>query len=244
MNTYNLTNSDKIQEEHIIRQILHNNGYKHTGPLDTKKTIKPKPQQNNNKWAKFTYTGKETRFITKILKDSPIKIAYTTSNTLSKLLSASPAHNHTHDHYNNSGVYRLTCPDCGMKYVGQTGRPFRVRFQEHFRDYKYNNNKSKFATHLLENNHSIGPINDIMEIVHITTKGKIMDTIEKYHIYNETYHNNQINDKNTIKPNAIFEVLVRQPPERRHTPTLASPTQPVIHRPHNLTDLGQHSRTT
>jgi hypothetical protein len=83
-----------------------------------------------------------------------------------------------------------------------------------------------------------------MEIVDITTKGKIMDTIEKYHIYYETYHSNQINDKNTIKPNAIFEVLVRQPPDRRHNPTLASPTQPVIHQPHDLTDLGGHRHTT
>ena len=48
-----------------------------------------------------------------------------------------------------------------MKYVGQTGRPFRVRFQEHFRDYKNANNKSKFAQHLLEHSHSIGPIENM-----------------------------------------------------------------------------------
>jgi len=48
-----------------------------------------------------------------------------------------------------------------MKYVGQTDRPFHVRFQEHFRDYKYANNKSKFAQHLLDNRHSIGPIENI-----------------------------------------------------------------------------------
>jgi hypothetical protein len=63
-----------------------------------------------------------------------------------------------------------------MKYIGQTGRPFHVRFQEHFRDFKHNNNKSKFAMHLLENKHSIGHINDIMKVLFTTTKGKLMDT--------------------------------------------------------------------
>jgi phosphopentomutase len=109
-----------------------------------------------------------------------------------------------------------------MKYVGQTGRPFHVRFQEHFRDFKYNNKKSKFATHLLENNHSIGHINDIMQVLYTTTKVKLMDTMEKFHIYNETRKNNQINEKNTVKPNAIFDVLVRELPDRAplqdHTP--------------------------
>jgi hypothetical protein len=111
-----------------------------------------------------------------------------------------------------------------MKYVGQTGRPFHARFQEHFRDFKYNNSKSKFATHLIENNHSIGPINDIMEILYTTTKGRLMDTIEKFHIYDETRKNNQINDKNTVRPNAIFDVIVRELPDRAHPPNQAPPT--------------------
>jgi len=32
-----------------------------------------------------------------------------------------------------------------------------------------------------------GPLEYIMDIVHITTKGKMMDTLERYHIYRETY---------------------------------------------------------
>jgi len=35
-----------------------------------------------------------------------------------------------------------------MKYIGQRGRPFKVRFQEHFRDLKYGSGKSRFAQHL------------------------------------------------------------------------------------------------
>jgi hypothetical protein len=78
-------------------------------------------------------------------------------------------------------VYQLACTNCENKYTGQTGRPFKVRFQQHLRDFKYRNNWSKFTQHLLENKHEIGPMENIMHIIHITNKGKMMDT-EKFHV--------------------------------------------------------------
>jgi hypothetical protein len=77
-------------------------------------------------------------------------------------------------------------------------------FQEHFRDYKYGNGKSRFAAHLLENKHSIGPIDNIMETLHTTGKGRMMDTLERFYIFRETKINNQINDRLSIKPNIIL----------------------------------------
>jgi hypothetical protein len=53
-----------------------------------------------------------------------------------------------------------------------------------------------------------------MDIINITSKGKIMETIKKYYIYKETKLNKQINDKRTVQPNIIFETLVRQDPHR------------------------------
>ena len=95
-----------------------------------------------------------------------------------------------------------------MKHTGQTGRPFKVRFQEHVRDFKYNNNRSKFAQHLIQNKHAIGKMKDIMEVVHVTKKGKILDTLEGFHIYKETKAGNQSNDRITVRENAIFETMV------------------------------------
>jgi hypothetical protein len=70
--------------------------------------------------------------------------------------------------------------------MGRIGRPFYTNFQEHFLDYKYGSGKSKFAQHLLDNKHSVGPMDNIMSILHITKKGKMMDTLERFYIYNET----------------------------------------------------------
>jgi hypothetical protein len=58
---------------------------------------------------------------------------------------------------------------------------------------------------------------DIMDIVHITNKGKMMDTLERYYIYEETISNNQINDKLTVKPNTIFKTLIHEAPHRGHS---------------------------
>jgi len=64
--------------------------------------------------------------------------------------------------------------------------------------------------HLLENRHSIGHTDDIiMEILYITNKGRLMDTIEKYYIYKETKNCNQINDKNTVKQNKIYYAVIQ-----------------------------------
>jgi hypothetical protein len=113
-----------------------------------------------------------------------------------------------------------------MKHIGQTDWSFKTRFQEHLRDFKYNNRKSKFAQHLLDKQHSMDRMENTIDIIRITSKGKIMDTIEKYYIYRETKLNKQINDKLTVQPNIIFETLVRQDPHgglcNAHNPQLGN----------------------
>jgi len=44
-----------------------------------------------------------------------------------------------------------------------------------------------------------------------------MDTMERYYIYKETHMNNQINDKNTVKPNIIFDTIVHENASRART---------------------------
>jgi len=60
-----------------------------------------------------------------------------------------------------------------------------MRFQEHMRDFQYNNNRSKFAQHLIDNKRAIGNMETIMEVVHVIKKGKMLDTLEGFHIYKE-----------------------------------------------------------
>jgi len=60
---------------------------------------------------------------------------------------------------------------------------------------------------------------DIMEVFHVKKKGKMLDTLEGFHIYEykETKAGNQINDKLAVRENAIFETIVQEDPYRGST---------------------------
>ena len=63
------------------------------------------------------YFGKETAYITKIFKHTNIKLAYCTNNTIQENLTPKT---HNHEKFSATGVYKLTCPDCGKTYIGET----------------------------------------------------------------------------------------------------------------------------
>jgi hypothetical protein len=55
---------------------------------------------------------------------------------------------------------------------------------------------------------------NIMNTIHITDKGRLMGTLEKFYIFHEMRLNNQINDKLAVKPNIIFGTTVQKDPHR------------------------------
>ena len=56
-----------------------------------------------------------------------------------------------------------------------------------------------------------------------------MDTLEKFHIYAETRNNNHIIDKNTVKHNAIFDVVCSHNPTRNtYSTTPSKPGTPAV----------------
>jgi hypothetical protein len=217
MVSYQLAPENMQREHETILQILNNNKYDTSilETLDTKK--KHKHTEDKTKWVKFTYVGRETRAITKIFKNTNVKVTFGTNNTVGNLLTT--IHEHNRSKYENNGIYQLTCTICNKKYTGQTRRQFRICFQEHFQDFKYGNGKSRFAPHLLENKQSIGQVDNIMETLHTMGKGRMMDTLERFYIFWETKINNQITDRLTIKPNIIFETIVEKDPHRGLTAT-------------------------
>ena len=81
---------------------------------------------------------------------------------------------------------------------------------------------SKFAQHLLDEGHKFGPIENIMDIIHFAKKGRMLDALQRFYIYEVTHKGIQINDKLTVQKNRIFETLVRHHTRRGH-----HQTQPV-----------------
>jgi hypothetical protein len=59
---------------------------------------------------------------------------------------------------------------------------------------------------------------DITEILHITKNGSMMNTLERFRIYNVTRLDIQISDKYTVKYNAVFDTIIHKNSNRGHSP--------------------------
>ena len=81
---------------------------------------------------------------------------------------------------------------------------------------------SKFTQHLADNKHAIGPVGNIIEVVHVINKGKLMDTLQCFHIYKETKAAKQINNRLKAKDNAIFQTIIQEDPYKGRS----APSQP------------------
>jgi hypothetical protein len=69
-----------------------------------------------------------------------------------------------------------------------------MRYKEHNTAFHNNNNKSRFVKHPIEEAHSFGPMNSIINVVHCHRKGAHLHTIERFHIHAESAANNCLND--------------------------------------------------
>jgi len=83
--------------------------------------------KNNKKWATFTYHSSKVRKITNLFKQTDIKIAFKSTNTLQQLTKPK-THNTMQDH-DKSGIYKLICKTCNKAYIGQTSRNLTFRFR-------------------------------------------------------------------------------------------------------------------
>lgn len=85
LHTYPMKKNERNTEMNIIKHILQQNRYQVNNPLKHKSnkgntTLQYNKQQG--KWAALTYFGKEIRKVATIFKDSNIKIAYISINTI------------------------------------------------------------------------------------------------------------------------------------------------------------------
>ena len=87
-----------------------------------------------------------------------------------------------------------------IKYVGQTRRSVLIKYETHFRDFKYTKTILNFAQHVLDYGHCIGRTQNIMEILHTVTKRRVMNTLKTFYIFNIT-RSYQINDECVTKSN-------------------------------------------
>ena len=56
---------------------------------------------------------------------------------------------------------------------------------------------------------SFDTMENVMEVIRFANKGRMMDAIEKFYIYDATRKGTQINDRLTVQRNPIFEAILK-----------------------------------
>jgi len=132
-----LSTERRTAEWQKIRILANNNKFpihliaKLTAQIQCKTQMNTTNKSNNNKWATFTYHSSKVRKIPNLFKQTDIKIAFKSTNTLQQLTKPK-IHNTTQDH-DKSGIYKLTCKPCNRAYIGQTSRNLTLSYREYIR---------------------------------------------------------------------------------------------------------------
>jgi hypothetical protein len=104
-------------------------------------------------------------------------------------------------------MHQMKCLNCPLRYVGQTGRTFKIRYKEQIQAIRNNNSNSGYSSHILNTGHTYGTITDTMDIIRKGKKGRHLNTLEKYHIYKVSKTNIHLNDTHNEAHNLIFQVM-------------------------------------
>jgi hypothetical protein len=195
-----LNNGNYMKELSVIKDLAKTNGYssrlidnliKKKERKYAMRRIYPliNQKEKDNRWITIPYLGTVSDNIGRKLKKAGFKIAYKNESMLRPLFSGCKD---KIDKWSRSGVYKLSCADCEACYVGQTGRSFKVRINEHIRDWKKNKkDDSNFARHLIEESHHFDLDNNV-EILHFESKGRLLNILEIMEIHKITKNTNSI----------------------------------------------------
>jgi hypothetical protein len=75
--------------------------------------------------------------------------------------------------------------------------------------HQMNHQKSLYAKHLIQNRYTLHSIENCLTILHHQKKGRMLNTIEQFHIYKAAKTGNHLNDHYTDTHNAIFETVLK-----------------------------------
>jgi hypothetical protein len=123
MNKYQITHEENAKNSNYTRNIKKNNDY-HQQIINPKQRHKPltnnSRETQNTRHATFTYCGPHTGKITKLFKNTNIRIAFETTNKIQ---------NHLKPREGTIDTHNRICKERTLKYVGKTGLTFKIRYK-------------------------------------------------------------------------------------------------------------------
>jgi hypothetical protein len=170
---FRISDDEHLDEEknHLLK-VFKDNGYKKHQVFRAFQNASKRPRskaQTNNDVSKvfLPYIQGTTDKLARILKKKNIGATFKPINTIRNSLRSvkDPV-----DPIEQKGVYMIPC-SCGKQYIGETGRSFRIRIQEHVVDIKHNRTRpSALAEHSDKTKHHI-----------CIEEAKILAKVDHYH---------------------------------------------------------------
>jgi hypothetical protein len=202
--THNLNDASRTNKNNVIHQIPHNNNY------DTTLLHKP-PKTSNPPWQ--IYTRQKNGFILHTLEKKP-NLVWNYSKTLQSKYRTQYVTLST-DYFPHTTIPSKTNTKNQVSinwHVPIASKCMLDRLADLFlSDSTYTsgiiNTPAKNLNSLNTFWTTTTPLGPWMDILHLTSKGAMMNTLERFHIYSETKRDNQINDRCTVKLNAIFDSI-------------------------------------
>ena len=134
----------------------------------TTPSIQTADPPTRRKWMRLPFLGRTSYKIARELRRHNFRVGFYPLLTMGSLVALKdplPRDDRT-------GVYRVTCGDCGALYIGQTGRKMSKRLSEH----KTKSN-SAVQKHCIRSGHNLDHLS--CEILHSVSKGGTMNTLEE-----------------------------------------------------------------
>ncbi|XP_018376461.1 PREDICTED: uncharacterized protein LOC108769774 [Trachymyrmex cornetzi] len=124
-----------------------------------KKTLKQKKNDeignaglDNKRWFLVPYINNITNRFKNVVKDLNVKLSFFSLNKLNCFIKAQK--DQVSSLLKRNVVYKISCSDCDVSYVGQTKRTLATRVKEHKNDIKKRDgNLSVISEHRLSSNH-------------------------------------------------------------------------------------------
>jgi hypothetical protein len=204
-----------------IKQIAHNNNIPNHLLTKLRHSIQqnlnhPRPPTTLNldtKWATFTHTSPHVRKITNLFKNTNVKVAFKSNNTIAHLTKPPATTSSDPTPYDNSGIYAVSFNTCKQAYVGQTSRSLKLWYQERIRYINNNDPQSAYAQHILHSRHRYGPIDKTMTLLIPLNNTSLLLQYEQYYIHSLHKEGKLISEQNPgdLNPPLILAVDPSQP---------------------------------
>jgi hypothetical protein len=84
-----------------------------------------------------------------------------------------------------------------------------MKYEEHINDIRSNKDKSRYALHILQQNHEYGPIDQTTKVLKIVNESKYLNVMEKLYIYTTTKCKEILNKQHVGESNVLFDLALK-----------------------------------